>query len=269
MFTRTLTILFGLGCVGCGGVPPTSGASVTTAPALSADLSSTEAATFAVAANDRSDADRALDAQRKPAETFAFFGITPGMRVAEIGAGGGYSTELLARIVGASGRVYGQNSPFILERFAAGPWAERLAKPVNANVVRLDTPFDAPFPAGFVDAGRLDAVVNILFYHDTVWQPVDRHAMNRAIFAALRPGGIYGIVDHSARPEDGITVTETLHRISEASVVEEITAAGFVLEGQAEFLRNSADTRDWNDSPRAAAERRGTSDRFVLLFRKP
>lgn len=227
------------------------------------------AARAAVAAPDRSEDDRALDAGRKPAEVFSFFGIGPGMRVAELGAGGGYSSELLARIVGPSGVVYGQNSQFILDRFAEKPWSERLAKPINRNIVRLDAPFDAPFAAGFADQGKLDAVVDILFYHDTVWLGVDRAAMNKAVFDALAPGGTYGIVDHSARDADGIAVTETFHRIAEAVVVSEVEAAGFVLVSRADFLRNPADTRDWNDSPRVAAERRGTSDRFVLKFTKP
>ena len=229
----------------------------------------TRAASEAVAAPDRSEADRALDAGRKPAETLAFFEIVPGDHVAEIGAGGGYTSELLARITGPLGKVYGQNSPLVLARFAEKPWTERLAKPVNANIVRLDTPFDAPFPADFAEQGKLDAVINILFYHDTVWQGIDRAAMNAAIFAALKPGGAYGIVDHSARPEDGLTVTQTFHRIAEQPVIDEIVAAGFTLEASASFLANPADTRDWNDAPSAAAERRGTSDRFVLRFRKP
>lgn len=232
-------------------------------------LAPARAAEAAVAAPDRSAADRALDAGRHPVETLIFFGIRPGMRVAEIGAGGGYTTELLARVVGPGGVVYATNSPFVLERFAQKPWTERLAKPVNAHVVRLDTPFDAPFPAGFADEGKLDAVVNVLFYHDTVWQGVDRAAMNAAIFKALRPGGVYGIVDHSARPEDGLSATQTWHRIAEQAVIDEITAAGFVLDTEADFLRNPDDTRDWNDAPSAAGDRRGTSDRFVLRFRKP
>ncbi|MEO8040329.1 MAG: SAM-dependent methyltransferase, partial [Betaproteobacteria bacterium] len=82
-------------------------------------------------------------------------------------------------------------------------------------------------------------------------------------------GGVYVIVDHSARPGAGTSVAETFHRIDEAVVKDEVGAAGFVLDAEADFLRNPADTRDWNDSPRAAGERRGTSDRFVLRFRKP
>jgi predicted methyltransferase len=93
--------------------------------------------------------------------------------------------------------------------------------------------------------------------------------MNRAIFSALRPGGVYGIVDHSGRPGTGVTEAESLHRIEEKVVREEVERAGFKLAGEAAFLRNPADARDWSASPRVAAERRGTSDRFVLRFQKP
>lgn len=220
----------------------------------------------AVEAPGRSEADRALDAGRKPGETLNFFRVQPGMKVAELGVGGGYTSELLARAVGASGHVYGQNSQFLLERFAEKPWSERLAKPELANVTRLDAPFDAPFPSDLKD---LDLVVDVLFYHDTYWQDVDRGAMNAAVYAALRPGGLYGIVDHSARAGDGATAVKTFHRIEERLVREEIEAAGFTLIDEADFLRNPADTRDWNDAPSAAGDRRGTSDRFVLLFAKP
>jgi predicted methyltransferase len=220
----------------------------------------------AVAAADRSEADRALDAGRHPAEMLAFFEIGPGMRVAEIGSGGGYTTELLARAVGPTGRVYGQNSKFILERFAEKPWSERLAKPVNAPVLRVDREFDDPLPP---EAKDLDAVIIVLIYHDTVWLETDRARMNAAIFAALKSGGIYGVIDHSARPGAGTSEVRTLHRIEESVLVHEIEQAGFELDAAADFLRNPADARDWNDSPSAAGARRGTSDRFVLKFRKP
>lgn len=219
-----------------------------------------------VAASDRSPEDRILDAQRKPGEVLAFFGIAPGMRVAELAAGGGYTSELLARTVGSTGTFYGQNNKFILERFAEKPWSERLAKPVMKGAIRLDSEFEAPFPP---DVKELDAVLMVLFYHDTVWLKTDRAAMNRAIFSALKPGGVYGIVDHSARPGDADTVAQTLHRIEESLVVKEVEAAGFALEGRATFLQNPEDTRDWNDSPMAAGEKRGKSDRFVLKFVKP
>src|SRR5262249_57506353 len=138
-----------------------------------------------------------LDAGGRPSEMLAFFGIAPGMRVAELGAGGGYTTELLARTVGPSGVVFAQNSPLILSRFAEKPWSARLEKPVMRNVVRLDREFDDPLPPEVRD---LDAVLVVLFYHDTVWMHVDRPRMNAAIFRALRPGGVYAIVDHTPRP---------------------------------------------------------------------
>lgn len=217
-------------------------------------------------AKDRSEDDRKLDAGRHPGETLAFFDIKPGMKVAELGAGGGYTAELLARAVGAKGKVYGQNSKFILERFAEKPWGERLAKPVNKNVVRVDRDFDDPLPA---EAKDLDAVFMVLFYHDTVWQKTDRAKMNANILKALKPGGVFAVIDHSGRDGSGMTETETFHRIEQKAVVDEIVAAGFKLKGEAQFLRNPDDTRDWNDSPKAAGDRRGTSDRFVVAFVKP
>jgi predicted methyltransferase len=242
----------------CGtlGSRPTAVGTVDVPPAVRA----------AVDAEDRLVADRTLDPGRKPAETLAFFGVQPGMRVAELAAGGGYTAELVARVVGPTGTVYGHNTPFILQRFAEGPWSARLARPAMRNVVRVDRDFDDPLPP---DARDLDVVLLILFYHDTVWMKADRARMNAAIYRALKPGGVYGIIDHSAKPGSGVADVETLHRIDEKVVRDEITAAGFRLEAEASFLRNPADTRDWNDSPRAAAERRGTSDRFVLKFVKP
>jgi predicted methyltransferase len=217
----------------------------------------------AISASDRSEADRALDAGRKPAELLAFAGIQPGMKVAELGAATGYTTELLARLVGPQSRVYAQNSPMLLQMFAEKPLAERLKKPVNANVVRLDRDFDNPFPADLHD---LDAVVIVLFYHDTVWMKTDRGAMNRAVLQALKPGGVYVIVDHSAAPGHGVRDAQTLHRIEEPLLRSEVEQAGFRFVKSADFLRNPADTRDWNTSPREAGARRGTSDRFVLQF---
>jgi predicted methyltransferase len=187
-------------------------------------------------------------------------------RVAELGAGTGYTTELLARVVGPTGAVYGQSSQTILDRFAQAPWSARLATPPMRNVVRLDRPFDDPFPP---DVRDLDPVWNVLFYHDTVWMGVDRAQMNRRIYEALRPGGVCAIVDHSGRPGTGTSESQSLHRIEESVVVQEIEAAGFRLDATSDVLRNPDDLRDWSASPRTAGERRGTSDRFVLRFVKP
>jgi len=219
-----------------------------------------------VAAADRSAEDRALDEGRRPAELLAFVALRPGMRVAEIGAAGGYTAELIARTVAPSGTVYLQNSPFLLARFAEKPLSERMQKLVMANASRLDRDFDDPFPA---DVRDLDVVTDILFYHDTVWMKVDRTQMNRAIFAALKPGGVYVVADHAALPGHGIDDVETLHRIEESVVRAEIESVGFRLVESADFLKNPADTHDWSTSPRVVGERRGTSDRFLLKFQKP
>jgi predicted methyltransferase len=219
----------------------------------------------AVTAEDRSDADRALDAGRKPAEVLAFFKIAPGQRVGEIFAGGGYTTEIIARVVGDQGKVYAQNTKDILDRFARKPLTERLAKPVMKTTVMVEQPTESPFPP---DAKKLDAVICVLNYHDLVWQKVDRKKLNAAVFAALKPGGIYGIVDHSAAAGSGLREVETLHRIDEDALKKEILAAGFKLDAESDLLRNPSDARDWSPSPRAAGERRGTSDRFTLRFVK-
>jgi len=220
----------------------------------------------AVNAADRAQADRDLDGGRHPAELLAYYQVAPGQQVAELFAGGGYTAEMLSRVVGPQGKVYGVNSPMVLERFAEKPWAERLQKPLMSNVVRLDRAFDDPFPA---DVTNLDRVFSILVYHDFVWMGINRDAMNAAIFKALKSGGIYAVVDHSAKAGSGIQDVQTNHRIEQQVVRAEVEKAGFIYKGESDFLRNPEDTRDWNDSPRVAAERRGTSDRFAMLFVKP
>src|SRR5690606_19264553 len=241
-----------LALAGCGGDPiepavapapvaPPPSAPAAEAPAPSAPAGEPAAATSGssegqdpstrmaaiVEAPDRLPGDRELDAGRQPAKLLAFIGLEPGMRVGELGAGGGYTTELLARSVGPTGKVYAQNSKFILERFAEKPWSERLARPVMANVVRVDREFSDPLPP---DAKELDAVVSVLFYHDTVWMKTDRDAMNRAVFEALKPGGVYVVADHTARAGAGVSESETLHRIEEGAVRQEVERAGFKLQ---------------------------------------
>lgn len=178
-----------------------------------------------IAAPDRSEPDRQTDVRRKPAELLAFARIKTGMHVLDMGAGGGYSTELLARTVGPAGKVFAQDGPQPNER-AKAAFDKRAGTPAMANVVRLVRPFDDPVPA---DIGPLDAVTFFFYYHDTTYMPVDRAAMNKRIFAALKPGGLFVIADHAARAGDGISVAGTLHRIEERTLVSEVEAAGFKL----------------------------------------
>jgi predicted methyltransferase len=219
-----------------------------------------------VAAPDRTPEDRALDGGRKPAETLSFVQLSPGMRVAELGAGAGYTTELLARAVAPNGVVYAQNPDVFVKSFLKERWPARLSLPAMKDVVRVDREFDDPLPP---EAKDLDRVVMYAIYHDVTYLPVDRDKMDRAIFSALKPGGEFVVIDSSAKAGTGIQDAKTLHRIDEQFVKDEVEKAGFKLQAEGDFLRNPQDSRDWNSSPGAAGERRGTSDRFALRFVKP
>jgi predicted methyltransferase len=243
---------------GCASTPKT-----TTGPQnLSGPSPEIEAAVHAA---DRTDADKALDAGRKPLGLLTFLGVRPGERVADLGSGGGYTTELLARVVGDRGIVFAQNAPKMTAVIGTKMIDERMARPVNAKVVRVDREFDDPLPP---EASNLDLVVSNIIYHDTVWLGVDRDRMNKAVFAALKPGGRYVVSDSSAVDGSGTEACKSLHRIDRAVVREEVLRAGFVLDSESPLYRNPEDKRDWNSSPRAAGEKRGTSDRFVLRFVK-
>jgi len=265
--------LLSLACLACerGTTPPTHEPNEVADETPDASLASDEPidAAAIVGADDRDPSDVEADLRRKPVELLEFLDLRAGMKVADIGAGSGYTTELLARAVGAKGKVFGQNTPFVLERFARAGWSARIAKPVNANVVSLEREFDDPFPD---DIEPLDRVINVLFYHDFEWMKVDRAKHVADVFAALRPGGLYVIVDASALAGHGAQDSETLHRIEQALVERELEAGGFELVEQAEFLRNPADTRDWNALPWRSSDKADAgefSDKFVLKFRKP
>lgn len=216
----------------------------------------------AVASPERLEEDRVRDVDRHPAEVLAFFGIGPDMKVAEMAAGRGYYTELLARVVGPGGSVLAQNNAYVLEKFAEAPLTERLARPGLENVTRLDTEFDDPQ----LPTGELDSVLMVLFYHDTYWMKTDRTRMNAAIFAALKPGGVFGVIDHHAAAGSADRDVQTLHRIDAELVKREVLAAGFVLEGESAVLAHPEDDRTKNVFDEAL---RGETDRFVYKFRKP
>lgn len=211
----------------------------------------------------RLETDRARDADRKPQRVLDFFDVKPGMRVIDLMAGDGYYTELLARVVGEEGRVYCQNTRIPLERFADKPLTARLVDGRLPNVERLDLEFDAEgFPEG------LDVALLIRFYHDFGWQEVDRAAFNALVFDTLKPGGVFGVIDHHAQAGAGMSGSKTLHRVEAALVRREVEAAGFVLEAESYVLTDPADTLDWNIFDRSKTGR-DTTSRFVYLFRKP
>jgi predicted methyltransferase len=203
----------------------------------------------------RSEADRKNDERRNPVELYGFVGARPGLRVLDVSAGGGYTTELLARIVGPQGKVYAQTqkpSPRLLER---------MKSPAMQNVVLVVRKFDDPVPP---EAKALDLVTLMFNYHDFGHLGVDRARLNRAVFEALKPGGLYVIADHSGRPGTGISESGTLHRIEEAFLRNEVEAAGFRLAEEGTFLRNPGDPRD-----RETPDPPQPKDEFVLKFVRP
>jgi predicted methyltransferase len=214
-------------------------------------------------AKDRTDDDRKDDASRKPLELLRFLEIKPGMKVADIGAGGGYTTELLARAVAPGGVVYSQNTKAAVEKFVGDKWDKRLERPALKGVVKALREYADPLPP---EAKGLDIVVNAFTYHDTIWLGVDRAKMNQAIFAALKPGGIYVILDHQAKAGNGAGDTKTLHRVESATVEAEVTQAGFQVARRGDFLKNADDAHDKTVFDPAL---RGQTDRFVIAFVKP
>jgi len=203
----------------------------------------------------RTDEDRNADEKRKPFEFLLFTGVRPGMQALDIAAGGGYTTQLLALVVGSSGKVWAQTS---VQRPALD---KRLADHPQQNIVTFVRPFDDPVPD---DATRLDLITIIMNYHDIAYMPIDRTSMDRRLFDALKPGGHLVVLDHSAKAGTGISAAKSLHRIDEAIVLKEFQQAGFQLEQESDFMRNPSDPRD-----RAFFDMYVPTDRFALRFVRP
>ena len=247
---------------------------------------------------DRTTADRTNDLRRKPEQMLGFIGIRPGIVALDLSAAGGYTTELLARSMGPTGKVYGQSRPRDPNQVppsasvpegntrpnlapvatpAASPAAPRPSPVALADrearlheagipaapIVALSRPFEDPVPSDLASE-QIDLVTLMFNYHDLGHLGVDRAAMNRAVFRALKPGGLYVIADHAGRPGTGISESGTLHRIEEAFLRQEVEAAGFRLVEEGKFLRNPNDPRDKNtpDPPQP-------KDEFVLKFVRP
>ena len=221
--------------------------------------------TTAVADANRPDADKQRDAGRKPAETIAFSGMKPGWVIADYIPGAGYYDRIFSGVVGPKGHVYGFY-PAELKSVVKTPLPADGTKPFDkyGNVTALSAPandFAAPAPLDLVWISD-----NYHDLHDPFFAPADLAKVNAAVFKALKPGGIYLVLDHAAPAGSGLADTNTLHRIDEATVKSEVEAAGFKLVGESDALHNPAD-----DHSKAIFDPsiRGHTDQFILKFRKP
>jgi predicted methyltransferase len=219
------------------------------------------AAAVANPARPKADTDR--DAARKPAEVLTFAGVEVGERVIELIPGGGYFTRLLSGAVGPEGHVYAA-----LPQIAGAADARQTsngvaADPAFSNVSEIKMTAD-----DIAKAGPADLVWTSQNYHDLhlTRLKLDVVALDRVIFAALRPGGEFFIEDHAAAPGSGTRDTDAMHRIDEAFVKQEVESVGFALVGESDILRNPADTHTLLVFNPAI---RGHTDQFLLRFRKP
>jgi len=215
----------------------------------------------------RPEADRNADVDRKPEETVAFSGVKPGEKVVDLWPGGGYFTRIFSAVVGPKGHVYAvppskrPNAP----ADAPDPGARVqaiAADPHYSNVSVVATPLTEmklPEPVDLVWTSRN--------YHDFHNIPnLDVSAIDKAIFNALKPGGVFVVLDHAAEKGSGFRDTSTLHRVDPEAVKQEVVAAGFKFEGQSEVLRNANDP---HTEKVFEASVKGKTDQFILKFRKP
>lgn len=238
-------------------------AALTLTPLAGAGLAKV-AAPYAAALADpgRPAEDKAADAIRKPVETLAFAGVKPGMVVGEFYPGGGYFTRLLSTAVGAKGHVYAIENQRWVKKDAAP--AEPFAGGRYGNVTYTVAPFGtAEFPV------KLDLAWVTQNYHDlkiAKYGNADTAAFNKAVFAALKRGGVFMVIDHEAPKGTTTAQIEKLHRIERAQVIAEVTAAGFRLAGEGKFLRNPGDDHTLSVfDPKV----RGHTDQYALRFVKP
>ncbi len=243
-------------------------ASLAAGPAVSATPAHTGIPAYvskAVADPARGD-DVKNDARRKVAELVAFSGVKPGDSVLELIPGSGYFTKVFSKVVGPKGHVYAVwPKPYDDESHPDSDVMRKLAtQPGYGNIETLVQPADAltaPTP--------LDVVFTSQNYHDypdKFMGPTDPAILNKAVFAALKPGGTYIVVDHVAEAGSKLRDTDTLHRIDPAMVKQQVLAAGFEYVGESSVLRNRNDTHRLKVFDKAI---RGHTDQFAYKFRKP
>lgn len=225
----------------------------------------TDVITSAVADPARPEADRNRDAARKPVESLQFSGVKPGDTVADFNASAGYFTLLFSDVVGSRGRVYAIE-PVEIQQYIAKSTAElRGYAATHRNItILVETALESLRLPRKLDLFWISQNYHDL--HNKYFGPLDIAAFNKAVFDALKPGGSYVVLDHSAAPDAQPDVTETLHRIDPATVRREVQAAGFVFDSESVILANPADPHTIKVFDKSI---QGRTDQFILKFRKP
>jgi predicted methyltransferase len=241
---------------------------ITTVPLATLSAAPTTSIAAALATPGRSADNVKLDESRKPAEVLAFLGLKPGMNALDLFGGNAYWAEIMAPVVGAKGHVTVWEPTQFYSPDTKASFAALEAK--NPNVSIVASPFEAPaLPAGYADLVMLN-----LNYHDTYWQSekygipkMDPDAFLKTVYAAMKPGGVIGVIDHVASPGDDTRATvEKFHRIDPEVVKADFKRAGFEFVGSSDILRNPADDHSLMVfDPKV----RGKTDRFVFKFKKP
>ena len=216
--------------------------------------------TRAVADPARPAADTDRDALRLPAETLAFAGVKPGMKIAELVPGGGYFTRPLSDVVGPTGHVYGLENA----KWNDGSDAKVAAAVRTHNVsMQMDKFGEFSLPE------KVDLFWITQNYHDlhiAKYGVVDLAGFNRHVYDSLKPGGIYFILDHQANPGTGDAQIAALHRIEKSQVIREVEAAGFKLAAQGNALHRTTDDHTKSIFDKSI---QGRTDQFMLKFVKP
>lgn len=221
----------------------------------------------AIAEPSRPAGDTSRDANRKPAQTLAFAGVKPGDKIADYAAGAGYFTRLFAALAGSAGHVYASvpSALFKYPNVVKGTAEIQSYAAAHPNITVIF--------ASALDAAKYPEKLDVFWIsqnyhdlHDPFMGPVDMASFNRAVYAALKPGGLYMVLDHTAAKGSPADVTDTLHRIEPSTVRREVEAAGFKFEGESGILANPQD-------PHTAGvfdpSIQGRTDQFILKFRKP